>query len=202
MRGNRTLLRLSVASTVTPDWTNLDQLVHPSMAAKGRGSSEGYTRWGQNGRMHVSAKVDYAMRALLVITRETDAKGTLIKGDFLASEQEIPARFLEGILRQLRQAGIIASQRGAAGGYRLARPAASITVADVFRALDGPLADVRGDRPENADYEGAAEHLREVWVATRAALRGVLDHVTLADIASGKLPDTVTDFTNDPTAWS
>ncbi|MCZ3389458.1 MAG: Rrf2 family transcriptional regulator [Actinomycetia bacterium] len=152
--------------------------------------------------MHVSAKVDYAMRALLVIAQEADAKGTLIKGDHLASEQDIPARFLEGILRQLRQAGIIASQRGADGGYRLARPAASITVADVVRALDGPLADVRGGRPENADYEGAAEHLREVWVATRAALRGVLDHVTLDEIASGNLPETVTDFTNDPSAWT
>lgn len=152
--------------------------------------------------MHVSAKVDYAMRALLVITREGDESGALIKGDHLAAEQAIPGRFLEGILRQLRQAGIIASQRGAEGGYRLARPASQITVADVVRALDGPLADVRGDRPENADYNGAAEHLRDVWIATRAALRGVLDHVTLADIASGQLPDAVTRQTQDPTAWT
>jgi Rrf2 family protein len=152
--------------------------------------------------MHVSAKVDYAMRALLVMTREGDEDGSLIKGDHLASEQAIPGRFLEGILRQLRQAGIIASQRGAEGGYRLARPASDVTVADVVRALDGPLADVRGDRPENADYEGAAEHLREVWIATRAALRGVLDHVTLEDIANGDLPAAVTTFTKDPAAWS
>jgi Rrf2 family protein len=152
--------------------------------------------------VHVSAKVDYAMRALLVITREGGEAGSLIKGDHLASEQAIPGRFLEGILRQLRQAGIIASQRGADGGYRLARPASDITVADVVRALDGPLADVRGDRPENADYAGAAEHLREVWIATRAALRGVLEHVTLAEIASGELPESVTAFTQDPAAWS
>ncbi|MEO8106647.1 MAG: Rrf2 family transcriptional regulator [Actinomycetes bacterium] len=152
--------------------------------------------------MHVSAKVDYAMRALLVIARESGENGGLIKGDHLASEQAIPARFLEGILRQLRQAGIIASQRGAEGGYRLARAASDITVADVVRALDGPLADIRGDRPENADYDGAAEHLREVWIATRAALRGVLDHVTLEQIASGDLPSSVTSLTQDTAAWS
>jgi len=156
---------------------------------------------GKNGTMHVSAKVDYAMRALLVIARESES-GALIKGDYLAVQQDIPARFLEGILRQLRQSGVVASQRGADGGYRLARSASEITVADVVRALDGPLADVRGDRPENADYEGAAEHLREVWIATRAALRGVLEHVSLADIASGDLPDTVTELTRDPSAWS
>lgn len=167
-----------------------------------RASSRRRRRTRQNGTMHVSAKVDYAMRALLVIAQEGGANGELIKGDHLASEQAIPARFLEGILRQLRQAGLIASQRGAEGGYRLARPASEITVADVVRALDGPLADVRGDRPENADYDGAAEHLRDVWIATRAALRGVLDHVTLAEIASGELPATVTTFTKDPAAWS
>lgn len=169
---------------------------------RGRASSRRRGPRGKNGAMHVSAKVDYAMRALLVIAQEGDGKGSLIKGDHLATEQGIPARFLEGILRQLRQAGLIASQRGADGGYRLARPASAITVADVVRALDGPLADVRGDRPENADYEGAAVHLREVWIATRAALRGVLDHVTLADIASGDLPEPVTTFTNDPAAWT
>jgi Rrf2 family protein len=152
--------------------------------------------------MHVSAKVDYAMRALLVMVQEGGDASPLIKGEYLASQQHIPARFLEGILRQLRQAGIVASQRGADGGYRLARTPREITVADVVRALDGPLADVRGDRPENADYEGAAEHLRDVWIATRAALRGVLDHVTLEDIASGDLPKTVTELTRDPSAWT
>jgi Rrf2 family protein len=153
--------------------------------------------------MHVSAKVDYAMRALLEIASVTESGGTeLIKGDQLAASQQIPGRFLEGILRQLRQAGIVASQRGADGGYRLAKAPEAISVADVVRALDGPLADVRGDRPENAEYEGAAEHLQEVWVATRAALRGVLDHVTLADIASGELPQNVTRYTAKPEAWT
>ena len=174
----------------------------PKSKVTPRGSSSRRRRAsGKNGTMHVSAKVDYAMRALLVIARESES-GALIKGDYLAIQQDIPARFLEGILRQLRQSGVVASQRGADGGYRLARPASDITVADVVRALDGPLADVRGDRPEHADYEGAAEHLREVWIATRAALRGVLDHVTLEDIASGDLPPTVTELTRDPAAWS
>ena len=160
-------------------------------------------RTRNNGTMHVSAKVDYAMRALLEIARSSDGDSkALVKGDHLAESQDIPARFLEGILRQLRQAGIVASQRGAEGGYRLARPPEDITVADVVRALDGPLADVRGDRPENAEYNGAAEHLKEVWVATRAAVRGVLDHVSLADISSGELPDSVTHWTDDPAAWS
>jgi Rrf2 family protein len=153
--------------------------------------------------MHVSAKVDYAMRALLEIAQVTEGEaGRLVKGDQLAAAQNIPGRFLEGILRQLRQAGIVASQRGAEGGYRLARPPENISVADVVRALDGPLADVRGDRPENAEYNGAAEHLKEVWVATRAALRSVLENVTIADIASGHLPEPVTRQTADPAAWS
>jgi len=153
--------------------------------------------------MHVSARVDYAMRALLELTQAAnDRPGELVKGDALARAQQIPPKFLEGILRQLRGAGIVASQRGAEGGYRLARPADSVTVADVVRALDGPLAEVRGDRPESAAYAGPAERLQDVWVATRAALRGVLDHVTLADIAGDHLPDVVRDYTGDPEAWS
>ncbi len=153
--------------------------------------------------MHVSARVDYAMRALLELTVAADERpGTLVKGDALSSAQHIPPKFLEGILRQLRGAGIVASKRGADGGYRLARPASSVTVADVVRVLDGPLAEVRGDRPESAVYAGPAERLQDVWVATRAALRGVLDHVTLADIASGDLPAVVADYIALPEAWS
>ena len=152
--------------------------------------------------MHVSAKVDYAMRALLEIAAagENDPEA-LFKGEALAQSQHIPPRFLEGILRQLRQAGIVASRRGADGGYRLAKPADTVTVADVVPALDGPLAEVRGDRPEAAVYEGPAEKLQDVWVATRAALRGVLDHVTLADIAHGTLPEHVLALTHTPQAW-
>jgi Rrf2 family protein len=153
--------------------------------------------------MHVSARVDYAMRALLELTvAAEESPGSLVKGDSLARAQRIPPKFLEGILRQLRGAGIVASQRGADGGYRLARPASSVTVADVVRVLDGPLAEVRGDRPESAVYEGPAERLQDVWVATRAALRGVLDHVTLAEIASGTLPPVVAAYTAPPEAWS
>jgi Rrf2 family protein len=152
--------------------------------------------------MHISAKVDYAMRALLVMTSlGADASGHLVKGDRLAEAQSIPPRFLEGIMRQLRQAGIVSSQRGADGGYRLARDPSTITVAEVVRALDGPLAAVRGDRPENAEYTGPAERLQDVWVATRAALRSVLDHVTLADIAGGTLPEELRALTADPAAW-
>jgi len=203
------------AVTVSPAHQTPRQHAGPANTPKERKSSGGSapTRRGalsprrertrNNGTMHVSAKVDYAMRALLEIVRATDAEsGELIKGDQLATAQDIPARFLEGILRQLRQAGIVASQRGAEGGYRLARSPEDITVADVVRALDGPLADVRGDRPENAQYNGAAEHLKDVWVATRAALRDVLDHVTLAEIASGQLPETVTRRIAEPGAWS
>lgn len=152
--------------------------------------------------MHVSAKVDYAVRALLEITAaENSGAQAMCKGEVLAASQDIPARFLEGILRQLRQAGIVSSRRGADGGYRLARPAESISVADVVRALDGPLAEVRGDRPEQATYEGAAEKLQDVWVATRAALRGVLDNVTLAEIASGTLPPHIRELVKSPEAW-
>jgi Rrf2 family protein len=153
--------------------------------------------------MHVSARVDYAVRALLELTVAAEEHpGALVKGDALATAQHIPPKFLEGILRQLRGAGIVTSQRGADGVYRLARPADTVTIADVVRALDGPLAEVRGGRPEAAVYEGPAVKLQDVWVATRAALRGVLDHVTLADVASGQLPEVVRHYTEDPAAWS
>lgn len=150
--------------------------------------------------MHVSAKVDYGMRALLELATVEDPK-KLVKGDDLAKAQDCPVKFLEGILRQLRQAGIVASMRGAEGGYRLDQPASEITVADVVRALDGPLAAVRGERPEAADYKGAAVHLQEVWVAMRASMRAVLEHVTLADIAEGNLPKDVQQLLAQPDAW-
>ncbi len=159
--------------------------------------------------MHVSARVDYAMRALLVLTAESEAAGSvpasgdprLVTRDELAAAQAIPPPFLEAILGELRKAGIVSSRRGASGGFRLARPADAITVADVVRALDGPLAAVRGDRPEDSTYTGPAEHLQDVWVATRAALRSVLDEVTLADIASGELPDHTRTLLGAPDAW-
>lgn len=150
--------------------------------------------------MQVSAKVDYGMRALLELAAVPD-RTAMIKGDQLAAAQDCPVKFLEGILRQLRQAGIVASQRGAIGGYRLDRPAEEITVADVVRALDGPLAAVRGAKPEDADYHGPAQHLQDVWVAMRAAMRRVLEHVTLADIIAGQFPADVQALLADPNAW-
>ncbi len=150
----------------------------------------------------MSARVDYAMRALLELTAVAES-GTdrLVTRDELAEPQGIPSSFLESILRQLRQAGLISSRRGVDGGYRLAKPADSVTVGDVVRALDGPLSAVRGDRPQNATYVGPAEHLQDVWIATRAAIRNVLDEVTLADIAHNDLPAEVTSLTASPGAW-
>ena len=156
----------------------------------------------QNAGMHVSAKADYGMRALCELTtayRVDPSK--LIKGEQIATAQEIPIKFLEGILRQLRQAGIVASQRGAEGGYRLDRNPAEVSIADVVRALDGPLAAVRGKRPEDIEYPGAAEHLREVWIAVRASMRHVLEHISLEDVATGTLPTDISELLAEPGAW-
>ena len=147
--------------------------------------------------MHIPAKVDYGVRALLSLTVAGQPQTT----EALAADQQLPPRFLGAILADLRRAGLVASQRGAEGGYRLGRPASEISLADVFRALDGPLAEVRGYRPEATEYAGSAEHLREVWVAVRASLRQVLERVTVADVASGHLPRHVLRLTGDPDAW-
>ena len=149
--------------------------------------------------MRVSAKTDYALRAAVELAAAP--AGTPVKGERLATSQSIPLRFLENILLQLRHAGIIESRRGADGGYKLARPAAEITLADVIRAIDGPLAGVSGQRPETLDFKGRSEPLREVWVAVRASLRSVLEQVTLADVASGELPENVRALTEAPDAW-
>jgi len=119
----------------------------------------------------------------------------------LATAQQIPSKFLENILSELRHAGLLYSQRGADGGYWLARPAAEITLAEVIRAVDGPLANVRGHRPEMIDYWGAAKRLSEVWIAVRASMRAVLEVVTLADLVDGRLPPSVLDLALDPDAW-
>ena len=149
--------------------------------------------------MQVSARVDYGTRALAELASRQD--GELITSEDLARLQGIPVKFLEGILTQLRRAGLVYSKRGVDGGYRLGRPADQISVADVFRALDGPIAAVRGLAPEDMSYPGAAEHLREVWVATRAALRSVLEEVTLADLVSGELPEQTRALLVVPGAW-
>ncbi len=152
--------------------------------------------------MHISAKSDYGMRALLVLAAAHAEDPTrLVKGEAIATDQGIPVKFLEGILRQLRQAGLVSSQRGAEGGYQLDRAPGQIAVADVVRALDGPLAAVRGRRPEDMDYQGESEHLREVWVAVRGAIRHVLERVTVADVASGRFPADVSDLLAEPGAW-
>ena len=148
--------------------------------------------------MYISAKVDYAVRALCTLA---DAGPRPVTAEALANSQGLPAKFLESILNDIRRAGLLLSQRGAEGGYRLSREADKITVADVIRPLDGPLAEVRGLRPEAANYEGSAEHLQAVWVAVRASLRSVLEQVTIADITSGKLPPSVLKLTTDPDAW-
>ncbi len=149
--------------------------------------------------MYISAKVDYGTRALLALAASPSDRP--VKGEALAQAQGLPVRFVENILVELRRAGLVTSQRGAEGGYRLAHPADAISIAEIIRALEGPLADVRGLRPEEAHYEGPAEHLRDVWVAVRAALRLVLESVTLADVAAGSLPEEVTRLLRDPQAW-
>ena len=149
--------------------------------------------------MRLSAKADYALRASLELASLGDGH---VKAEALARAQAIPLRFLEQILLDLKHAGLVASQRGAEGGYWLARPPEEITLADVIRAVEGPLANVRGVRPEELEYEGPANALREVFVALRANIRAVLEEVTLADVAAGELPDRVRNLVRDPDAWS
>ena len=149
--------------------------------------------------MRVSAKADYALRAVIelaVIGGESP-----VKGERIAQAQEIPLKFLENILGDLRHAGIVRSQRGVEGGYWLARPAEEITVAEVVRAVEGPIANVRGVGPEQVEYAGSAERLREVWIAVRANLRAVLEEVTIADLARGELPVSIEELAADPDAW-
>ena len=148
--------------------------------------------------MRTTAKADYAVRAAVELAA---SDGSPVPADRIAEAQNIPANFLENILLDLRRAGIVESRRGAAGGYLLSKPAKQIVVADVVRAVEGPLASVRGLSPDQLDYEGSAESLRDVWVALRSAVRSVLEHVTLADIASGKLPAQIMKLTREPDAW-
>jgi Rrf2 family protein len=149
--------------------------------------------------VRVSAKADYAIRAAVELAAKGDGP---IKGERIAQAQQIPSNFLENILGDLRNAGIVASRRGADGGYWLARPAEEVSLADIIRAVDGPLANVRGVRSELLSYEGSAHRLRDVWIAVRASLRSVLERVTLADVARGELPDHVRALAEDPDAWA
>ena len=150
--------------------------------------------------MRVSAKVDYALRAAIELAAlESEWP---VKGERVASGQDIPLRFMENILGELRQAGIVASKRGAEGGYLLARPPAEVTLADVIRAVDGPLANIGGLRPDQLEYDGTAVALNDIWIAVRASLRSVLEDVTLADVAAGQLPAAVSQSIADPDAWA
>jgi Rrf2 family protein len=148
--------------------------------------------------MRVSAKVDYALRAALELASAGEGP---TKGERISQAQDIPLKFLENILLELRHGGLVQSQRGADGGYWLARPPEEIRLADVIRAVEGPLANVRGARPETIEYSGPAVKLQDVWIAMRANLRAVLEEVTLADVASGKLPPEIESITADPETW-
>ena len=149
--------------------------------------------------MRISAKADYAVRAALELAASPD--GDPVKGEKLAEAQDIPLQFLEHILLELKHAGLIQARLGARGGYRLARKPEQITVADVIRAVEGPLANIHENAPEDLHYAGSAERLRDVWVAVRAALRSVLENVTLAELASGNLPWRIDAILNNPEAW-
>jgi len=149
--------------------------------------------------VRISAKADYAVRAAVELAAATDDKP--VKAERLASAQDIPLNFLENILGELRHAGIVRSHRGADGGFRLAKPANEIAIADIIRAVEGPLASVRGGPPEETSYPGASEALPRVWIAVRANLRKVVEHVTVADVASGKLPAAIDRLAQDPEAW-
>jgi Rrf2 family protein len=150
--------------------------------------------------MRITAKVDYAVRAAIELVGAD--RGTPVKGDRISTAQDIPTKFLENILSELRRAGLVGSRRGTDGGYWLARPAGQITIADIIRAVEGPLANVQGVRPEALEFTGSAEPLQRMWVCVRASLRSVLEHVTLADLAAGTLPPKVNRLADDPDAWS
>jgi len=153
--------------------------------------------------MHVSARADYGIRALLELAQEYRVDQTrMVTAEAISQRQAIPFKFLEGILRELRQADLVMSQRGADGGYRLARPPHTIAVADALRALDGPLAAVRGHAPENLQYPAPATHLRDVWIALRMSLRHVLERITLDDVSTGEWPADVSALIEDPQAWT
>jgi Rrf2 family protein len=148
--------------------------------------------------IHVTAKVDYAVRAMVELAA---AGGGPLKAEEIADAQKVPHRFLENILIELRHARLVRSQRGPDGGYRLARPAEEITVADVIRTVEGPIASIRSERPDEVSYSGTAASLREVWVALRTNMRAVLESVNLADLASGDLPSQIVRLTEGTEVW-
>jgi Rrf2 family protein len=147
--------------------------------------------------VQIPAKAEYAIRALLTLA----ASDHSASAEHLAQVQDLPAKFLGAILSDLRRGGLVFSQRGPEGGFKLARDPDTITIADILRVVSGPMAGVRGMRPETLHYEGEASHLKDVWIAVRGTLREVLEHVTLGQVLRGELPDVVTRYTKDPDAW-
>jgi len=150
--------------------------------------------------MRVTAKADYAVRAAIELVGSGEQAPR--KAEAIAAAQSIPPSFLENILNQLKSAGVVRSQRGPDGGWWLLRPAGELTLADVIRAVEGPLASVRGERPERISYTGTAAPLQDVWIALRANIREVLEHVTVEQVASGKLPPVIAKLARSPHAWS
>ena len=151
--------------------------------------------------MDISARTEYAVRAMLALAQAQELDAGPISVESLAQRQNLPRKFLEAIVADLRTADLVVSTRGARGGYTLARPASGVSLGDVFRAVDGPLAEVRGLRPHETSYEGVAQHLPTVWVAVRVALREVLDDTSLADVLGGDLPPAVRAKADAPDAW-
>jgi Rrf2 family protein len=149
--------------------------------------------------VRISAKVDYAVRAAIELAAARDDP---VKGDVIAEAQDIPLKFLENILGELKHSGIVGSRRGAQGGYWLAKPADQVVLADIVRAVEGPLATVRGESPDSLKYKGGAKPLQQVWIALRANLRAVMDEVTLADVVAGELPAKVRGLSEPAEAWS
>lgn len=148
--------------------------------------------------MQVTARVDYALRAVAELASEP---GRSFSRNELARAQDLPGKFLESILRDLVREGVLVSRRGTGGGFQLAVPAAELTLAEVVRAVDGPLAAVRGVAPEGVAYTGSAAALTQIWVAVRAAVRTILEGTTVADLISGELPDHVRDLISSDEAW-
>ena len=178
--------------TVTTDVQEAVSQIVEILKARPRVLAKGAT-------MRISAKADYAVRAAIELAATpTD---TPVPAERIATAQGLPLNFLEHILSELRVAGLVGSQRGADGGFRLAKEPRQITIADIIRAVEGPLATVRGGKPEDSDYPGAASQLPRVWIAVRKNLREVVEHVTLADIASGRLPESIDLLADDPEAW-
>lgn len=155
----------------------------------------------KNEGMEISARTEYAVRAMLQLAEASDGQDRPVPTEALAQAQGLPRKFLEAILADLRKAGLVFSTQGARGGYQLARPTGEISVGAIFRAVDGPLAEVRGRRPQDTTYDGVAKHLPVLWVAVRASLRQVLDGTSLADLRTGDFPDRVRALVDLPDAW-